>query len=110
MTLDYVKVDRGGRQIEILLAVSGSLLRGNNGICLLLNQVHALARMSLFQLVLTCEIEDHATGIPLERMQTGLLEVNLAAEVCRVQQVFARDKEKLGLIGSAARPLRTCSP
>src|SRR5579864_6941114 len=56
--------------------------------------------MYLLELILSGEVEDYSAGIALDRARSGLLEVNLSAEVGRAQQIFAGHKEKL----SAVRP------
>src|SRR5690349_2444960 len=67
--------------------------------------------MHFLELVLSGEVKDYSAGITLHRARSGLLELNLSAEVGGPKQVLAGGEEKLSAIRTSAhlgRSLLSC--
>ena len=72
--------------------VAGSVLR----------QPDSIGGMHLLELILAEEIEDRASGIALHGLRSDALDVDIAGQRGRAQQVLLAGKQHLGFVGAGA--------
>jgi hypothetical protein len=81
----------------------------------MLHQPDSIHRMHLLELVLAQEIQDGASGIALRGLRPDSLDVNIAGQRGRAQQILLAGEQEIGLVGAAThlvgirlRGLRLC--
>ena len=67
-----------------------------------LRQTDSVEGMNFLKLVLAGEVEDHAAGVALHGLRSGLLEMNVAGQGCGAKQVLLPFQKELSLVGAAA--------
>ena len=102
VSLRHVEIHRGRGEIEILRAVCRAfrsrLISGGR----VLREPHSVEGVNLLKLVLAGEVLNHAPGLTLHGLWSGLLDVNVAGEGCGAKQVRLPREQELGLVGAAA--------
>ena len=92
--------DRRG-EFEILRATCQTFLGWFVAAGRPLRQARSVDGVNLLQLVLAGEFHDHAAGVALHRLRSGLLEVDVAGQGGGAKQILRSRQQELRLIGAA---------
>jgi hypothetical protein len=102
------EIDGGRGQIEILSLRGISRRAAADG---MLRQMDPVGGMHFLEFILTVEhlaskIQDHMSGIALHGLRSLTLDVDVAGQRGRAQQVLLTREQQLGLIGASTQRIR----
>ena len=64
--------------------------------------MHAIDRVNRFDFVVSGEIDQDAASVAQHRLQTRLLDMNVAAQDRSIEDIFIFDERKFRLVGTAS--------